>query len=125
MENLKNSLNWFEIPVIDFNRAQKFYSSIYDFEMPTMPIGPNMFGFFLMEKGGVGGAIVKGEGYEPSSKGTLVYLNTGENLMPVLNRIEDAGGKVIMEKTLVREDIGFIAMFIDTEGNRVALHSMK
>ena len=124
MESLKNSLNWFEIPVTDFERAKQFYSTIYEFDMPEVEMGPVRMGFFLVERGGIGGAIAKGEGYIPSEKGSLVYLNAGEDLNDVLNKVEAAGGKVIQTKMLVREDLGYIALITDTEGNRVALHSM-
>lgn len=123
----RNSTNWFEIPVTDFNRAKKFYSDIYDYEMTESEMNGNRMGFFPYEMAEhrVGGAIIFGEGYEPSDKGSLVYLNGGDDLNEVLNRVEKAGGKVLMEKTLVTEQIGHFALFNDTEGNRVALHSRK
>ena len=125
MEMTTNSLNWFEIPVADFARAKAFYSAIFDFEMPEMPMGPNTMGFLLCEQGkGVGGAIVHGEGYVPSASGTLVYLAAGADLNTVLARIAPAGGKVLIEKTLVAPHLGYFAQFLDSEGNRVALHSM-
>jgi len=72
----------------------------------------------------VGGAVVAGEGYEPTTKGTMVYLNGGDDLEVPLGRIEKAGGKILMSKTSIGEN-GFIAHFTDTEGNKVSLHSMK
>lgn len=124
MEMVTNALNWFEIPVADFERARGFYSAIFDFEMPTMPMGANLMGFLLHEQGkGVGGAIIQGEGYVPSGDGTLVYLNGGDNLSAVLDRVEAAGGRVVLPKGQVTPEIGYIAIFIDIEGNRVGLHS--
>ena len=76
------------------------------------------------QEGGVGGAVVSGEGYEPSDKGSIVYLNGGEDLAGPLEKVEAAGGKVVIPKTSIGEN-GFFAHFIDTEGNRVAFHSMK
>jgi predicted enzyme related to lactoylglutathione lyase len=93
--------------------------------MPTQQMGPHMMGFFHCDQGGVGGAIVKGDGYVPSTEGTLIYFNGGTDLDNILNRVEGAGGKVEIPKTLITEEIGFFAIFADTEGNRVALHSMK
>ena len=125
MELTTNALNWFEIPVAVFARAKAFYSAIFDFEMPEMQMGPQTMGFLLSEQGkGVGGAIVYGEGYVPSAEGTLVYLAAGADLTVVLNRIEPAGGKILISKTMVAPDLGFFAQFLDSEGNRVALHSM-
>ncbi|MGB0523140.1 MAG: VOC family protein [Flammeovirgaceae bacterium] len=125
METLKNSINWFEIPVSNFERAKRFYSTIYDFEMPTQKMGPIDMGFLLVEQGGIGGAIACGEGYEPSETGTLVYLNGGTDLQVILNRIEEAGGKVVVPKFKITDEIGYCAFFIDTEGNKVGIHSMN
>lgn len=125
METINNSLNWFEIPVTDFERARKFYSAIFDFEMPSTMMGEYKMGFFLVEPKHIGGAIVKGDGYVPSQVGSLIYLNGGSDLNNVLGRIEKAGGKIILEKTIITPELGFFALFIDTEGNKVALHSMK
>ncbi|MGB8338938.1 MAG: VOC family protein [Burkholderiales bacterium] len=119
----KNALNWFEIPVIDFERAKKFYSAIFSYDMPTHQRGEKMLGFFPMERGLVGGAIVKAAGYVPSQTGTLVYLNCGEDLTPYVNRIKAAGGNVLLSKTIISKEIGYLALFTDTEGNKLALHS--
>ncbi len=124
MEMLTNSVNWFEIPVNDFDRAKLFYSMIYNFEMPDQIMGSVRMGFFLVEKGGIGGAIVHGDGYVPSQEGTLVYLNSGKDLSVVLNRVENAGGKIIVPKTKINDELGYFAIFFDCEGNKVALHSM-
>jgi uncharacterized protein len=126
METPLNAISWFEIPVRDFDRAKTFYSKIFDYEMPEMPMGDFRMGFLLsdQEKGGVGGAIVEGGGYEPSSKGMRVYLNGGADLNTVLNRVPDAGGKVVTPKTDIGQDMGFYAHFEDPEGNLVSLHSM-
>ncbi len=124
MEMLTNSVNWFEIPVTDFDRAKLFYSMIYNYEMPDQMMGPIRMGFFLVEKGGSGGAIVYGDGYVPRQEGTLVYLNSGKDLSVVLNRIENAGGKIIVPKTKINDELGYFAIFLDCEGNKVALHSM-
>ena len=127
MEMLHNAVSWFEIPVIDFERAKRFYSAIYDYEMPEMLMGEAQMGFLPhdMENGGIGGAIVHATDFVPSKEGTRVYLNGGDDLTVVLNRIEAAGGKVIMGKTEITPEYGYFAVFEDTEGNHVALHSTK
>jgi predicted enzyme related to lactoylglutathione lyase len=126
MEILKNAVSWVEIPVDDFQRAKKFYSEIFDFQMPEMQMGPALMGFFLMDQqgGGVGGAIVKSESHVPSKQGSKVYLNGGSDLNVVLNRIEAAGGKTVLPKTEITPEIGYFAIFEDTEGNEVCLHSL-
>jgi predicted enzyme related to lactoylglutathione lyase len=125
MENLKNAINWFEIPVVDFERARLFYSKIYDFEMPAIQMGADQLGFFPVQPGHIGGAIIKSEGQLPSVQGSLIYLNGGDDLSIICDRIEEAGGKVIQAKTPISPENGYYALFHDTEGNRVALHSMK
>jgi uncharacterized protein len=125
MEMLKDAINWVEIPVTDFERAKRFYSHIYDYEMPEMNMGPQRMGFLLYDQpgGGIGGAIVHGEGYVPSANGPKVYLNAGANLSVVLDRVEQAGGKVLMPKTQITPELGCFAAFQDTEGNHISLHS--
>ena len=127
MEMLDNAINWFEIPVSDFDRAKKFYSAIYDYTMPEAMVGKTRMGFLLYEQKEqrAGGAICYGEGYIPTAQGVRIYLNGGSDLNIVLNRVEKAGGKVIMPKTLIAEEHGYFALFNDTEGNFLALHSRK
>ncbi|MCF8240732.1 MAG: VOC family protein [Melioribacteraceae bacterium] len=122
---MANVINWFEIPASDFNRAVKFYTEVIGGEFYKEEMMGIKMAFFPMEGEGVGGAICAGEGFTPSSEGTKVYLNGGEDLSNALGKVEKAGGKIIMPKTLIREDIGYMAFFVDTEGNTVALHSMK
>lgn len=128
MEMMHNAINWFEIPATDFDRAKKFYSAIYDFEMPEMQMGPLRMGFLLHDRdnGGIGGAIVHGETYTPGTTGAKVYLNGGSDLEIVLNRVSGSGGKVILSKTPIGDgSMGYIGVFEDTEGNHVSLHSMQ
>ena len=120
---MSNAVNWFEIPVKDFNRAKNFYSTIFDIDMQEQTMGPYQMGFF--PGGGVGGAIVKGEGNVPSKEGVVVYLNGGDDLTAILNKVEKSGGKITEPKRMVTEEIGYIAFFTDTEGNRIGLHSPK
>lgn len=122
---MTNAINWFEIPVTNFTRAKKFYETLLGAEIMEMPFPDGKYGMLPadMEKG-VGGGIVQGEGFEPSDKGTIVYLNGGDDLSGSLSRVEQAGGKIVMPKTSIGQN-GFMALFIDTEGNKVALHSMK
>ena len=125
METVTHAASWFEIPVIDFERAKKFYSRIFDYEMPEMPMGAGMMGILPHDRdNGVGGAIVKADGYVPTSTaGSLVYLNGGANLQTVLDRVTSAGGKVLQGKTEI-PSMGHYAFFTDTEGNKVGLYSM-
>lgn len=121
---MANAINWFEIPAADFGRAIKFYGEVLGTELQTMKMGDTDMGFFPSSDNGVGGCVTYGDGKKPTTEGSLVYLNGGEDLSTPLARIEKAGGKVIAPKTSIGEN-GFIAIFADTEGNHVALHSMK
>ena len=124
---LGNALNWFEVPVVDFDRAKKFYETIFDYQMPENQMGEARMGFFLhdFQSGKVGGAIVYRPGFHiPNKEGTLVYLNCQPDLQVVLNRVKGAGGTEVQPKTNIGEGLGYWALISDTEGNRVALHSM-
>ena len=121
----KYPVNWFEIPASDFERAVKFYSTILAKELPVSHINGSDMAFFSTEPLEVSGVIISGEGAEPSSKGILLYLNGGDDLNIPLNRVESAGGTVVVAKTRISDEIGCYAIFIDTEGNRLALHSPK
>ena len=125
MQYPNNAVSWVEIPVVDFPRAKQFYSTIFSYEMHEMPMGGNLMGFLFYdpEKGGVGGAIIKGEGAVPSAEGSTVYLNGGDDLSVVLDKVEGAGGKIIVPKTDIGDGMGFFAIFLDVEGNKVGLHS--
>jgi predicted enzyme related to lactoylglutathione lyase len=125
MDRPKSALNWFEIPVSDFKRAVEFYNSILDCKMYEQEIMGSMMGFFPMEDPGIGGAIIKSDKMRPSTDGTIVYLNGGEDLKIILDRVGPSGGKVLVPKTRISDEIGYFAEFLDTEGNKVALHSMK
>ena len=122
---MKNALNWFEIPATDFNRARIFYETVLEITM-IMPFEGMKYAMFPsdMEQGAVGGGLVEEQGYEPSEKGSLVYLNGGDDLAVPLSRVEAAGGKILIPKMSIGAN-GYMAQFTDTEGNRVALHSMK
>jgi predicted enzyme related to lactoylglutathione lyase len=120
-----NPVNWFEIPVKDLGRARKFYEKVLVRELTLEDMDPFKMAFFPMEQGvpGAAGALIKGESYEPSHAGTVVYF-TVDDIEETLRRINDNGGKTLLPKKSIGE-YGFIAHFEDTEGNRLALHSMK
>lgn len=121
----KNAINWFEIPVADYDRAKKFYETIFGFSLEPMDMpGLKMLMFPTDDRMGTSGALIYApEFYQPSANGTMVYLNGNPNLKTILDRVEVAGGKIAIPKTAISPEIGFMAVFYDTEGNRVALHS--
>lgn len=122
---MTNSINWFEIPVKNFERAKAFYSALFDAEIQEMPHPTLKYGILPGDmQNGVTGGIVEGDGFEPSMTGTLIYLNGGDDLSIPLSKVEKAGGKIVLPKTSIGAN-GFMAHFIDTEGNKVALHFMN
>src|ERR1700722_16023088 len=128
MEKTANALNWFEIPAKDITRAKKFYETIFATKMEDMPemMGMKMTSFPAeMGNGKVSGAIAQSDMHKPSTDGAVVYLNANPSIQGVLDRIEKAGGKVVMPKTQISPEIGHMAFFIDSEGNKVGLHAQN
>lgn len=123
MQTITHAATWFEIPETNFERARAFYGAIFGYELPSSPMGGYDMAFFRCDREAVGGAVIHGEGLKPSADGTTVYLYGGDDLSTVLDRVEGAGGKILLPKMKVTDEIGYIATFIDTEGNKVSLHS--
>ncbi|MFZ6052508.1 VOC family protein [Halocola ammonii] len=124
---MKNALHWFEIPATDIKRAKAFYEEIFDFKMQDFDLGDQIkMALFPTDQTGVGGALCQNhEFYKPGDQGPLVYLNADPDLQKVLDKLEKKNGTIIQPKTLVSEDIGYMAVIKDSEGNRVALMSGK
>lgn len=117
-----NPVVWFEIPVTDLERAQKFYEAVFEIEMPISEMGPAKMAWFPSGEGeGVSGSLVKTEGYIPSHKGSIVYFHSPD-IEAALEKIEQQGGKTIVPKMSIGEH-GWFAQFEDSEGNRVSLHT--
>jgi hypothetical protein len=123
-----NVLNWFEIPVTDIDRAKKFYETILDIEMVKRADGKDEAVFFPFNpnvvqaiSGRVTGVLSKTVRNNPSNNGTVVYINASPSIQTVLDKVEKAGGKVIAPK--IQIPAGFIAIIIDSEGNKVGLHA--
>ncbi len=122
-----NMVGWFEIPVVNMQRAKIFYEKVFDIKVQVQDFEGTMMGWFPFsedsEAKGAPGSLVQNEKYyKPSSNGTLVYFSSPE-ITYELSKVEEAGGVILQEKTLIKEDIGYMALFLDSEGNRIALHS--
>ena len=126
---MQNAVSWFEIPATDLERAQKFYETIFAIDMIPMDMPDMRMRMFPIDDmmTGIGGALVESNGFHKSSAtdGPLIYLNANPDLQLVLDKIEIAGGKITMPKTEISPEHGFMAVFEDTEGNRMALHSIN
>ena len=122
---MKQPLSWFEIPALDFARARSFYEKLFVVELKEHLAGPNIMGIFPYDgETTTGGCVMKGPALVPTNDGVIIYLNAGESLDAVLNRVEPLGGKVVFPKTPV-PNIGEFAHITDTEGNRVGVFAVK
>jgi hypothetical protein len=127
MNMQRNPVGWFEIPVNDMDRAVRFYETVFGFKLELHKMGPVDMAWFpmLQDKEGAAGTLAKGEGYKPSYEGTLVYFTAHSgDLSNELSKVESAGGKVLATKFPIGEH-GFVGLAEDTEGNRIAIHSLK
>lgn len=125
---MKNAISWFEIPATNVERAQKFYETILQIQLAPLETDHFKMRMFPIDDSmnGVGGALVKSDSFHiPSATdGPLIYLNGNPDVQIILDRIEAAGGKIIHQKSKISDEYGYMAMFIDSEGNRIALHSV-
>jgi predicted enzyme related to lactoylglutathione lyase len=121
---MQHLINWIEIPATDLKRAATFYKQVLGMELKEVDMFGTRMAFFPNDGTNVSGALVKGADYIPSGEGPLVYLNGGNDLELQLSKVEAAGGKVVVEKTQISQEMGYFAIFIDCEGNKMALHSI-
>ena len=125
---MQNAISWFEIPTTDINRAQQFYETIFGITMVPMDMPNIKMRMFPLDDmmTQVGGALVDSGGFHKASAtdGPLIYLNANPDVQHVLDKVVEAGGSIMVPKTEISPEYGFMAVFIDTEGNRVALHSV-
>ncbi|WP_299556254.1 VOC family protein [Seonamhaeicola sp.] len=120
----RNMVGWFEIPVSDMDRAKAFYEHVFQLKIDVQNFGGLLMGWFPFAEGkeGAAGTLIKQESYIPSQEGTLIYFMS-DDIQNELDRVEKAGGKIYQPKTQISPEHGYMAAFIDCEGNRVALHS--
>ncbi|TRX60886.1 VOC family protein [Fulvivirga sp. M361] len=117
-----NPVVYFEIPVTDVDRAIRFYSSVFNVKFEKDSIDHNEMALFPFsdDSFGISGALAKGEIYRPTKDGVVIYFRT-ENIDETLKLATENGGQVLYPKTS-NGDLGFVAEFEDSEGNRIALH---
>jgi predicted enzyme related to lactoylglutathione lyase len=119
---MKNQIVWCDIPINDLDRAIKFYSAVLGHAVSKESHGEINFGLLPHTDGSVGGCLVKTEDTKPSANGPLIYLNCEDRLDAAVATIEKNGGKVLKPKHQIGP-YGFCAVILDSEGNRIALHS--
>ncbi len=125
---MNHAISWFEIPTTDINRAQQFYETVFGISMVSMDLPNIKMRMFPLDdmQNGIGGALVDSGGFHKPSltDGPLIYLNGNPDLQNILDKVIGAGGKIMVPKTEISPEYGNMAVFIDTEGNRIALHSV-
>jgi uncharacterized protein len=125
---MKDAISWFEIPASDLDRAQKFYETIFGVKLDAIDMPNIKMRMFPLDDpmNGVGGAVVDSGGFHKPSvtDGPLIYLNGNPDVQKVMDKVEAAGGKIMVPKTEISPEYGYMAVFIDSEGNRIGLHSV-
>lgn len=119
---MQHTITWFEIPAVDFDRAVTFYSTMLDVEINKSAFQGNPHGFLPAGPDVVSGAVVLRDDLKPASTGPLIYLNVAKHMTATLERVERAGGKVLLPETAI-DPQGSFALILDSEGNRIGLHS--
>ncbi len=122
-KDMKSYISMFEIPATDISRAINFYQALLDIKIEKMDVEGMQMGILPYEEQMVTGVIIQADGYKPSADGVTMYLNAGENLQVVLDRVEKNGGQILVPKTAHADESGYFAIFLDSEGNKMALNS--
>ncbi|SHI77055.1 VOC family protein [Aquimarina spongiae] len=123
VNDMNSFVSLFEIPATDISRAIRFYHTILELDIEKMEMPGMEMGIFPYQNQTVMGVIMKGEDFKPSADGVTIYLNGGNNLQTILDKVEKNGGSIIVPKTAHADESGFFALFLDTEGNKLGLHS--
>jgi uncharacterized protein len=120
---MKNLVSIIEIPVTDFSRSVKFYQTILGVTIEEVNMGETQMGVLPGDGNMVNVVLAKGKDYKTTTDGVVVYLNAGHDLQPTLEKIEKNGGQVVVPKTQISPEMGYFALFIDSEGNKLGLHA--
>lgn len=123
--NMKNLISIVEIPTADFARAVNFYGKVLDVAIEEVDMAGTQMGVLPGDGETVNVVLVNGEGYKPAADGAVLYLNAGDDLQAMLDRVEPNGGQVIVPRSEISPEMGYFALFIDTEGNRLGLHASQ
>ena len=125
VNNMNNLISIVEISVTDFSRAVKFYQNVLDIVIEEIEMDGNQMGILPNEEGTVNVVLVKGADYQPTTDGAVLYLNAGSDLQSMLDKVAQNSGQVIVPKTEISPEMGYFALFIDTEGNKLGLHAIQ
>lgn len=119
---MKSALSWFEIPTKNIERAAAFYEKVLATTLKHEDFFGTRMAVFPATDPGVGGALVQDAKRQPARGGTVVYLDATGMLDAAIERVQAAGGEILLPKTSIGP-MGAIALLADTEGNVVGLHS--
>lgn len=122
-KTLSSYVSMFEIPASNISRAINFYQAVLDIKIDKMDVEGMQMGILPYEGQMITGVIIQAAGYKPSAEGVTIYLNAGENLQVALDRVEENGGQIVLPKTAHADNSGYFAIFLDSEGNKMALNS--
>lgn len=120
---MKNLVSIVEIPTADLSRAIRFYQNILDVSIEEAAMGDTRMGVFPADGESVNVVLIHGADYKPTTEGVVLYLSAGDDLQPILDKVDQHGGQVILAKTEISPEMGYFALFIDSEGNKLGLHS--
>lgn len=123
VKKMNSYVSMFEIPATDISRAIHFYQAVLGLKIEKMDVEGMQMGILPYEEQVVTGILIQADGYKPSAEGVTMYLNAGEDLQVVLDRVVENGGQIIVPKTAHADDSGYFAIFLDSEGNRMGLNS--
>lgn len=120
MSTSRSPIAWTEIPADDFSRAVAFYQNILDVEITTQDLGELKMGTFGGDYTGL--AICRHpQFYFPGEQGPVVFLRAGDKMEEILSRVEVAGGAIVIPRREIGGGAGFMALFKDSEGNRIGV----
>ena len=124
-----NIVGWFEIPVSNMDRAIQFYETVLDVKLERNKMDSVDMAWFPHNSEGYGSGgtlICHEEYYKPSADGIVIYLSSPtDDVANELAKVEDSGGKVLLDKKQISQEHGYYGLLLDSEGNRIAFHSMK
>lgn len=123
IKTMENAISIIEIATTDLDRAIQFYQAILDVQIERADMGEVQMGILPCPEGTVSVVLAMGPDYQPSASSSILYLNGGQDLQAILDRIPPSGGTVLVPKTEISPEMGYFALFIDSEGNRMGLHS--
>ncbi len=115
-------IQWFEIPVYNFDRAKQFYETVFNIQLHVMGLGALTMAVFPPSF--ASGALCLGEFYHPSEQGVTIHVKTND-LDKALKSVEEMKGSILQPKKQISKELGYMALIKDCEGNRLVLRASE